>query len=347
MHEACLDAGLALDFLCGGKGRCGTYVGRLLEGSISPPGLVEKRLLSEKALQEGYLLLCQRAALGDVALECDPLFFRDPFYEPEKGEVKKGFAEIDPLVSKAFHELSRPTTRDQTADLERILMDLPGCREVDPHILDQIPPTLREADFRVTSVLFQGKLIGLEKRDTTSERYGAAFDIGTTTVAGYLVDLRDGRILSTSSRLNAQASYGVDVLSRIAHALKRKDGFREMQRLILQTIDGVTAELLERVGVQPGRVYAASFVGNTVMEHFFLGGFGGRSRSGPIRSRLHPKRRDPSKGPWTPKDSGPGSMPSPTQHRRLRGCRYSRPHSGHRNRQAPEQQAGHRHGDER
>jgi uncharacterized 2Fe-2S/4Fe-4S cluster protein (DUF4445 family) len=56
-------------------------------------------------------------------------------------------------------------------------------------ILKKIPVLIREANFKITVILYNNEIINVEKGDTTKSSYGIAFDVGTTTVAGYLVDL--------------------------------------------------------------------------------------------------------------------------------------------------------------
>ena len=60
----------------------------------------------------------------------------------------------------------------------------------------------------------------LEMRKETGQRCLAAFDIGTTTIAGYLLDGGDGRTLAVESRMNPQAQYGADVIMRANYGLE-------------------------------------------------------------------------------------------------------------------------------
>ena len=53
----------------------------------------------------------------------------------------------------------------------------------------------------------------------SDEGYCVAFDIGTTTVVGYLLDA-NGRELGSIGRLNPQMTYGADVISRINYCLE-------------------------------------------------------------------------------------------------------------------------------
>lgn len=99
--------------------------------------------------------------------------------------------------------------------------------------------------------------------------YFLAFDIGTTTVAGYIMHSETGRILSTESAPNPQAAFGADVISRIQYALKE-----EMQVLtdaIRVCVDTLSCSLCEKAGVLPAQVGVISIVGNPAMQQLFLG----------------------------------------------------------------------------
>lgn len=94
-----------------------------------------------------------------------------------------------------------------------------------------------------------------------------AFDIGTTTVAGYL--LRDGRELARASRGNPQTAFGADVVTRIRHAIK--EGMEPMTRAIRDCLAELTEILCAAGGVEPGEVELVSVVGNPAMRQIFLG----------------------------------------------------------------------------
>src|SRR5207247_6760535 len=76
--------------------------------------------------------------------------------------------------------------------------------------------TLRDADWRVTAVLCDDQLIGVEPGDTTARRFAIAYDLGTTTVVATLLDLETGQPAAVRSMLNKQQPYGADVISRVS-----------------------------------------------------------------------------------------------------------------------------------
>lgn len=100
-------------------------------------------------------------------------------------------------------------------------------------------------------------------------RYVLAFDIGTTTVVGYLLSGMTGEVLSSVSMLNPQISYGADVISRIQYVLDHDSS--ELTDCIREAITSLTGDACQKAGVRTEDVTAASIVGNTCMHHLFLG----------------------------------------------------------------------------
>ena len=96
-----------------------------------------------------------------------------------------------------------------------------------------------------------------------------AFDIGTTTVAGYLLDGKTGQELARESAMNPQAAFGADVISRIRHAL---DG--QMDPLtdgIRRCADKIARAMCQKCGIFPEQIQTISLVGNPAMQQLFLG----------------------------------------------------------------------------
>ncbi|NLL63517.1 MAG: DUF4445 domain-containing protein [Ruminococcaceae bacterium] len=117
------------------------------------------------------------------------------------------------------------------------------------------------------AILFNDEVIDVRKDDFTP--LGVAFDIGTTTVAAYLLNLFTGEQIDTVGSLNNQVKYGSDVISRCTYVVK--NGVEEMQKCILNQAESMIAELLKKNNKSPGDVYLVSIVGNTCMQHIFAG----------------------------------------------------------------------------
>jgi uncharacterized 2Fe-2S/4Fe-4S cluster protein (DUF4445 family) len=121
-----------------------------------------------------------------------------------------------------------------------------------------------------TAVLAGGRVVGLEKGDTTAESYGLVVDIGTTTLVVSLVDLGDGKELAVASALNPQSINAQDVLSRIRFASEAK-GLEEMRQGVIDEINRLARQVAEKTGFSRERIYETVFSGNTCMLHLASG----------------------------------------------------------------------------
>lgn len=294
--ESLLDAAeradVGIESLCGGEGLCGTCTVVVESGQacLSAPTDADERLLSESQLDRGYRLSCR----ADIASNCaaDELRVRVPSVSRETGgivltEGREIDVDLDPAVKHYHLELSVPTLEDNLADRERLLAGLETAYDIRPETIDYrllraLPNRLREGErddtdddrdafLEVTATVYADQELIDVRAGVHEDRYGLAVDIGTTTIAVYLVDLQTGEVEAVSSRLNPQTTYGGDVMSRVRHSRNEPDGLTTLQESIVdgvnECIDSVTLE----ADVDPEDVYEAVFVGNTAMHHLFLG----------------------------------------------------------------------------
>ena len=163
-----------------------------------------------------------------------------------------------------------PTLQDEAADMVRLERAI-GPFDAGLDVLRTAPRRMREADFRGTVVLADHRLIDFEPGDTTDVCYGAAFDIGTTTLVGALLHLGKGEERALSSSVNPQVMYGDDVLSRITMTIEKKEGLDTLQSAVRKTINDMLADLCRAAGIPLDAVYEITFSGNTTMEHLLCG----------------------------------------------------------------------------
>lgn len=123
------------------------------------------------------------------------------------------------------------------------------------------------AELDDTKILKEGCSVQTEI-NLVRDGYLLAFDIGTTTVVGYLLD-RQGRELASSSILNPQSPYGADVISRIGLALKGE--MTALTEKIRSGLVEITEDLCKKAGVMPDQISVVSVVGNPCMQQLFLG----------------------------------------------------------------------------
>jgi len=261
--------GLPIDSTCGGRGTCGKCKVQVLQGGAEITTADRKQLRADE-LEAGWRLSCQAKVYDDTTVTV-PELMRVP--KAATMGVNR-LVLLDPNVRKVFVELSEPTLEDQRSDVERLRDALTAegfDMKVDLQALRTLPALLRSAEFKVTAVLGGDQLITVEAGDTRDESYGVAFDLGTTTVVGTLMNLRTGMAEAVRSTLNGQAPFGADVISRISHGMQGDEAKAELREAIQRTMNTVLGELYESAGVARERVYEAVVVGNATMLHLLLG----------------------------------------------------------------------------
>lgn len=110
-----------------------------------------------------------------------------------------------------------------------------------------------------------------ELRTQDHDVLGLAIDIGTTTVAMYLVQLDNGEVLKAGSSLNSQVINGADVISRIHYIGSSRDRLEEMRTLIISGINSMIDSLLHTAGIDKNSITKVVVSGNTIMLHLLLG----------------------------------------------------------------------------
>ena len=156
--------------------------------------------------------------------------------------------ELGPEITNQLSRLDKKTLANGITVLCHLLPDeLSGCK----------PPKCKYT------------VVCLEKGDTTSEIFGLAIDIGTTTVVVKLINMLDGKCLATKAELNPQIQYGDDVISRITYA-ETDEHLAQLQKLIVGCINKLTAKLCKALSIDSAHIYEVTIVGNTTMNHIFL-----------------------------------------------------------------------------
>jgi uncharacterized 2Fe-2S/4Fe-4S cluster protein (DUF4445 family) len=97
-----------------------------------------------------------------------------------------------------------------------------------------------------------------------AEGCGIAIDLGTTTLAAQMLDLRTGEVLAVKTALNPQAAYGADVMSRVQYAIS--GGAARLTAAIREGLGELIRAMPRRESVR-----LAMLAGNTVMHHLFCG----------------------------------------------------------------------------
>ena len=269
--EAAREAGIHINAPCGGTGTCsGCRV--VIPQDPPPPTEACRRELAGEELGRNLRLACQTRVERDLRVVIPE--------ETRLGDQKiltDGTGRAVPLtpnVRKVAVHLPPPSVQDQRSDADRLLDGLAdaglsglaiGIKEA-----REIPGRLRELEFDAVAVVIGRDVVWLDKPATAEACYGIAFDVGTTTLVGYLVDLVTGRQVAVAGRANPQAAYGDDVIARIEFCGRTKDGARTLHGLVVDALNEIVAETCRKAAIKPSAVYEATVVGNTTMNHLLL-----------------------------------------------------------------------------
>ncbi|HPD75247.1 MAG TPA: ASKHA domain-containing protein [Methanoregulaceae archaeon] len=276
--DAAQRAGLNINVVCGGHGKCGKCIVLIKGGRYEFDREKYGKFFTQNEMMTGSCLACTTTVLSDLQV-----FVPDSTLIQEQKiltDQLKAEIEFFPSVKKYYVELSPPTLDNPQPDLSRLLWGIHKSGGPSPEkvyapleVLRIIPERLRHSNWKVTATvaLVPGgyRVIDLEENDTAKRLYGAAVDLGTTTVVAYLRDLTDGSILSVASNYNRQISCGEDILSRVNFA--KRNGLEKLQALAVESINAAITLAANRAGIDREDIYEVVVAGNTVMTHILLG----------------------------------------------------------------------------
>ncbi len=273
--ESILECARRLDIdisgVCGGRGTCHSCRVQITEGTISEPTSHEKDALSEKEFGDFWRLACQASPRSScqVTVPLESMSASQRVYL----EGMEMAVTPEPAV-RAYHlKLTPPTLADQQADADRLLAALTKqhqvtCNTIDMTVLRSLSPLLRSRDWECQVSVKDKEIITVAP--WPSRQLGLAVDLGTTTIASYLVDLADGRTLASLGAVNPQVSYGEDIISRVDHIIKSpQDGIRQ-QKLVADKIGELAGDLCKQSNTSVDNIVEAVIVCNTAMHHILL-----------------------------------------------------------------------------
>ncbi|MDX1612807.1 MAG: ASKHA domain-containing protein [Candidatus Promineifilaceae bacterium] len=283
--DAARKLGVEIESICGGRVTCGKCKVQIEAGAfqkhgivshpdhVSPPSADEQALL-DRLGDETHRLSCQAFVHDDV------LVFVPEEARGQKQIIRKSATEriidVDPAVRQVYVEVDVAELGEHRGDWGRLQAALADQWQldhlsIDLAVLRQLQATLREGDWAVTVTLWQDQEV-IDVRPGYDEGvYGLAVDIGSTTVAGYLCDLRTGEVLATESMMNPQVTYGEDLMSRVSYAMLQPDGLEKMHTAIIDALNKLAARAARAAGIHGRLIHEAVFVGNTTMVHILLG----------------------------------------------------------------------------
>jgi len=304
VRSAARELGVEIESICAENATCGKCMVLIEEGRfekynidsqrghLSPVGTEERaylerrpKLLKDKGWEIGQVRLsCQCKIIGDVLINV-PEESRGNKQIVRKSARERAI-EIKPAIRKYLVALSPPTLERPIADWERLAKGLetsmalvrgtdgklPRWHELglDYACLRTLSKTLREAKWNVTVSVWNDEEVIAVQPGYVEESYGAAVDIGSTTGALYLCNLRTGELLAAESEMNPQIVYGEDVMSRIQYTIEHTDGLEKLHKAIIATLNKLLMQAAREAGIAVEEILEMVLVGNSTMHHILL-----------------------------------------------------------------------------
>ncbi len=276
--DAAQRAGLNINVVCGGLGKCGKCIVYVQSGKTNFDQQKFGQFFTADERTRGACLACKTTVESDLQV-----FIPESTLIQEQKILIDGqetAIEFHPSVRKYYVELQPPTISDPSPDLSRLLWGIqktggPAAEKMYAplEILRKIPAILRHSDWKATGTvaLVPGgyRLVDVQENNTAIRLYGAAVDLGSTTIVVYLWDLVTGKVAGVASNYNRQISCGEDILARVNFA--RKNGLLKLQALATESINAAITTASNTAGIDREDIYEVVVAGNTVMTHMLLG----------------------------------------------------------------------------
>jgi uncharacterized 2Fe-2S/4Fe-4S cluster protein (DUF4445 family) len=327
VREAARELGVEIESICAENATCGKCIVVVEEGRferyninsnrahLSPVGESERAYFARRP----NLLKSKNWEVGQVRLSCQAKVMGEALiHVPEESRGNKQIVrksarqreiEIKPSIRKYLVKMTPPNLERPIADWERLAKGLETSMglvrrgeenlprwsdlKIDYACLRTLPKTLRDANWDVTVSVWQDREVIHVQPGYVEDSYGAAVDIGSTTIALYLCDLRTGEVLAAESEMNPQIVYGEDIMSRIQYTIEHEDGLAKLHKAVIDTLNKLlkqavkTANLkapetagldTDKKGARPARLAQIALndilemvlVGNSTMHHLVL-----------------------------------------------------------------------------
>ncbi len=284
--QAARKLGVDIDSICGGRARCGRCQVEAVEGSFAKEGIVssadhlsdmgkdEQYCRQRGWLSMDYRLSCQAKILGDVRIDVPA------GSQVHQQVVRKDFEahniELDPVVHLYFTEVRKPDLHSPQGDLQRLLQSLEkdwGLCGLDWDIamLRSLQAALREGQWQVTVAIRNDERLVAIWPGFRDRIYGAAVDVGSTTIAVHLCDLASGEVLASAGAMNPQIRFGEDLMSRVSYAMLNPEGAGQMTKAVRAAVSDLICNTAEQAEIDVSEVLELTLVGNPVMHHLLLG----------------------------------------------------------------------------
>ena len=278
--------GVDIDSVCGGRTICGRCQVLVMEGEftkhgvlsqaghLSPVGAAEKSYARRRGLASGRRLSCQALIQGDLVVDVPP--GSQVHRQVVRKDADARAITLNPSVHFYFVEVPQPDMHHPAGDLQRLKealereWQLSGLR-CDLQVLQTLQPVLRKGEWKVTAAVRAGSQIIGVWPGYHDRKLGLAVDIGSTTIAAHLCDLRTGEVLASSGAMNPQIRFGEDLMSRVSYSMMHPGGAEQMTVAVREAINQLAAEVALQAQAAPEDILEVTLVGNPIMHHLLLG----------------------------------------------------------------------------
>ncbi len=283
--SGCRSLGVDLESICGGKQTCGKCQVIVEEGRfekhgltseashLSPPGAQEEACAAKYGI-DGRRLACAAHLRGDVLITV-----------PEESQARKQTIakeatertiDVQPAVRLAYVEVAPASLGDHRGDWQRVAEALRAQWQIeapllDPAVLPSLQPALRLGHHTLTLTLWNDREVLRIEPGYLERLVGLAVDVGSTTIAAHLCDLRTGTVLASESMMNPQVRFGEDLMSRVSYGMSEPQGVARMHRAVIRAINELAEKAALRAGITSADIVDSVIVGNSIMHHLLLG----------------------------------------------------------------------------
>ncbi len=290
--DAARKLGADIDSVCGGRGICGRCQITPSFGSFSKWGIdaVESSLSErsegeinykgKRALVEGNRLGCMAKVCGDMVIDVPAM--SQVHRQIVRKDLDLGVIVVDPTFS-LFYIAVTPSELGDDVTASQVIRDAIAEQHniarptISNTALAQVNRAIDKGDGGATIAIKRSEVDGVAGNIVAAwpgfveTMFGIAIDIGSTTVAGHLIDLTTGEVMSSSGVMNPQIRFGEDLMSRVSYVMMNKGGEKELTTVIRNAINELVHELADKADITPDKILEVVMVGNPIMHHILLG----------------------------------------------------------------------------
>lgn len=284
IYDVALRLGVDIQSICGGKGLCKRCQCELQPGAhakfkvnVDPAHLsgltaTEKKAIADNELPDERRLACRARIHGDVVIEIP-----DDAREYET-TIRKDSVAVETLLNPAttlyMTQLKQLTLDDNPSDgeaLSEALLAFGVDAKPRHRVIKKLQPILEDNDRTLIAVVRDNCEIIDVWPPVPFNVYGAAIDIGSTSIAVYIYDLTLGALAYEKSAMNPQIRYGEDLMSRVSYIMMNKGGEHRLTDEIRKKVASMLADACQSLEMGPNQLLDVVIVGNPIMHHLFLG----------------------------------------------------------------------------